>query len=122
MWIDRGFEQVHERGNTELHRLKDPAKWVPYGVGAIEGQVVDRGLPVLEAGAIEANGATAPAYGPGEEPARPRARRPRRRTTSPEPIAAPCGRTAIRLQFEGPRAAMRGRCQWRRRGADKGIA
>ena len=28
----------------------------------------DRGLPVLEAGAIEANGATAPAYGPGEEP------------------------------------------------------
>ena len=69
MWIEpAGFEQVHERGTTEAHRLKDPSKWVPYGVGAIEGQVVDRGLPVLEAGAIEANGATAPAYGPGEEP------------------------------------------------------
>jgi len=68
MWIEpAGFEQVHERGNTEVHRLKDPAKWVPYGVGAIEGQVVDRGLPVLEAGAVAPNG-VAPEYGPGEEP------------------------------------------------------
>ena len=68
MWIEpAGFEQVHERGNTEVHRLKDPAKWVPYGVGAIEGQVVDRGLPVLEAGAVVPNG-VAPEYGPGEEP------------------------------------------------------
>ena len=38
MWIEpRGFEEVHTRGNTEQHRLQDPSKWVPYGVGAIEG-------------------------------------------------------------------------------------
>ena len=83
MWIEpRGFEEVHERGNTEAHRLQDPSKWVPYGVGAIEGQANGgaRGaLPVLQAGAT--NGAASPdpasttamppAYGPGEEP-RPR--------------------------------------------------
>ena len=48
------------------HRLQDPAKWVPFGVGAIEGQA-GRPLKVLEGGAP----ATGPAYGPGEEP-RPR--------------------------------------------------
>ena len=38
MWIEpRGFEEVHSRGNTEAHRLQDPSKWVPFGVGAIEG-------------------------------------------------------------------------------------
>ena len=37
-------------------------------MGAIEGEVVGRGLPVLEAGAVEANGTSAPDYGPGEEP------------------------------------------------------
>ena len=38
MWIEpAGFGQVHERGTQEQHRLKDPAKWVPFGVGAIEG-------------------------------------------------------------------------------------
>ena len=51
-----------------MHRLKDPAKWVPYGVGAIEGQATVGGaqLPVLEAGvaASEANG------GSGVEPKR----------------------------------------------------
>jgi hypothetical protein len=54
MWIEpAGFQQVHERGNVEAHRLSDPSKWVPYGVGAIEGQSSDAGraLPVLEAGA-----------------------------------------------------------------------
>ena len=64
MWIEpAGFEQVHDRGATESHRLKDPAKWVPYGVGAIEGQAAEgsRELPVLDTGG----------YGPGEEP-RPR--------------------------------------------------
>ena len=53
MWIEpAGFTQVHERGNTEAHRLSDPSKWVPYGVGAIEGQSSEAGraLPVLEAG------------------------------------------------------------------------
>jgi lysine 2,3-aminomutase len=38
MWIEpSGFEQAHLRGRTEPHRLQDPSKWVPYGVGAIEG-------------------------------------------------------------------------------------
>ena len=36
----RGFEEIHSRGNTEAHRLQDPSKWVPFGVGAIEGTVV----------------------------------------------------------------------------------
>ena len=83
MWIEpRGFQETHARGNLEAHRLQDPAKWVPFGVGAIEGT---GGPPVraLESG----NGAgdiaatpvpsvtpiplAAPHYGPGEEP-RPR--------------------------------------------------
>ena len=54
MWIEpAGFEQIHERGNEGAHRLQDPAKWVPFGVGAIEGQSSESGrvLPVLEAGA-----------------------------------------------------------------------
>ena len=39
MWIEpRGFEEIHSRGNQEQHRLQDPSKWVPYGVGAIEGE------------------------------------------------------------------------------------
>ena len=50
MWIEpKGFEEVHLRGNTEAHRLQDPSKWVPFGVGAIEGKA-GRPLPVLEAG------------------------------------------------------------------------
>ena len=69
MWIEpRGFEEVHARGNTEAHRLQDPSKWVPFGVGAIEG-TAGAPLKVLEDG----NGAAPeePEYGPGEEP-RPR--------------------------------------------------
>ncbi|MFL5677988.1 MAG: lysine 2,3-aminomutase, partial [Chloroflexota bacterium] len=62
MWIEpRGFEEIHTRGNTEAHRLQDPSKWVPFGVGAIEG-TSSGVLPVLEAG---------DEFGPGEEP-RPR--------------------------------------------------
>ncbi len=78
MWIEpAGFEQVHTRGATDQHRLKDPSKWVPYGVGAIEGRTAEgagTSLPVLEPGvaASEANGGTGAApkrvYGPGEEP------------------------------------------------------
>ena len=68
MWIEpSGFEEIHSRGNDEAHRLQDPSKWVPYGVGAIEGRAL--------ADAPEAaNHAARPelrAYGPGEEP-RPR--------------------------------------------------
>ena len=40
MWIEpAGHAQIHARGNTEAHRLQAPQKWVPYGVGAIEGRV-----------------------------------------------------------------------------------
>jgi len=57
MWIEpRGFEEIHSRGNVEQHRLQDPSKWVPYGVGAIEGQAA-RALPVLDAGT---NGGSSP--------------------------------------------------------------
>ena len=39
MWIEpAGHDEIHARGNTEAHRLQAPEKWVPYGVGAIEGQ------------------------------------------------------------------------------------
>ncbi|HEX5825955.1 MAG TPA: hypothetical protein VFY23_00415, partial [Candidatus Limnocylindrales bacterium] len=78
MWIEpAGFEQVHERGNQEAHRLKDPSKWVPYGVGAIEGSASEgaKVLPVLEAGAAVGSAAGVPgvpgaagSFGPGEEP------------------------------------------------------
>ena len=53
MWIEpAGFAQVHDRGAEGTHRLKDPAKWVPLGVGAIEGTATEtRALPVLEPGA-----------------------------------------------------------------------
>jgi lysine 2,3-aminomutase len=59
MWIEpQGFAETHQRGVTDGHRLSDPKKWVPFGVGAVEGRA-RRPLEVL------------PAYGPGEEP-RPR--------------------------------------------------
>ena len=71
MWIEpEGFAQVHTRGNVDAHRLQQPGKWTPYGVGPMEGEV--RGLPVLPAGAAGDGGkAEKKAYGPGEEP-RPR--------------------------------------------------
>ena len=56
------------RGNTEAHRLQDPSKWVPFGVGAIAGTAGEP-LQVIEAGADAA--APVVEYGPGEEP-RPR--------------------------------------------------
>ena len=71
MWIEpKGFEEVHTRGNTEAHRLQDPSKWVPFGVGAIEG-TASAPLPVLEAGRRVRRAARSRVYGPGEEP-RPR--------------------------------------------------
>ena len=75
MWIEpKGFEEVHARGNTVAHRLQDPSKWVPFGVGAIEGQS-GRPLPVLEAGEPPTSNGTGATngteFGPGEEP-RPR--------------------------------------------------
>ena len=72
MWIEpRGFNELHTRGNTEAHRLQDPAKWVPFGVGAIEGQS-GPSLRVLESGEAAApESSPNPSYAPGEEP-RPR--------------------------------------------------
>lgn len=97
MWIEpKGFQEVHSRGNTEAHRLQDPSKWVPFGVGAIQGRaagVRGRDLGRLEPGELddieraatdtnsgivepedvlsEEQRADRPTYGPGEEP-RPR--------------------------------------------------
>ena len=64
-----GFEQVHSRGNEERHRLQEPGKWVPYGVGAIEG-VGRTPLPTLQPGADQpaSNGGdqrAAADFGPG---------------------------------------------------------
>jgi lysine 2,3-aminomutase len=66
MWIEpSGFEQTHRRGNEAAHRLQDPTKWVPYGVGAIEGAA---GEPLA---ALPAGTELARDFAPGEEP-RPR--------------------------------------------------
>jgi hypothetical protein len=82
MWIEpKGFQETHTRGNTEAHRLQDPAKWVPFGVGAIEGKTATP-LRVLDPGG------EAPEYGPGEEP------RPR----EGEPTASAHGELLERLQ------------------------
>ena len=65
MWIEpAGFVETHTRGNDEAHRLQDPSKWVPYGVGALEGEA-GQPLPVLQVGTGET---AVPAFGPGEEP------------------------------------------------------
>ncbi len=76
MWIEpKGFEEIHQRGNTEAHRLQDPSKWVPFGVGAIEGQAGRAAAacsrPASADAATEAAAEPATEYGPGEEP-RPR--------------------------------------------------
>lgn len=67
MWIEpAGFQELHARGATGPHRLQDPSKWVPYGVGAIEGQAAP---PKLElADGAEAGADRIGEYGPGEEP------------------------------------------------------
>jgi lysine 2,3-aminomutase len=73
MWIEpAGFREIHERGNVERHRLQSPDKWVPYGVGAIEGRS-RTDMPTLGPGDSTDGDrpATQPSYGPGEEP-RPR--------------------------------------------------
>ena len=64
-----GFEEVHERGNTEVHRLKDPGKWVPSGVGAMEGQAVGSWAAGARGGPrCGRRVPTTPDFGPGEEP------------------------------------------------------
>jgi lysine 2,3-aminomutase len=91
MWIEpSGFEETHRRGNVAAHRLQDPSKWVPYGVGAIEGtasgelaasgqRLAGEQPAALEPGAPPSSPADAPGhphdpefvYEPGQEP-RPR--------------------------------------------------
>ena len=66
MWIQpSGFEQAHLRGRTAPHRLQDPAKWIPYGVGAIDGTAGEP-LAALPPGTEPGRD-----FAPGEEP-RPR--------------------------------------------------
>ena len=71
MWIEpTNFDEVHQSGNDQPHRLQRPEKWTPYGVGAIEG-TARQALPVLSADAGPANrhgAAPKPDYKPGEEP------------------------------------------------------
>ncbi|HEX8941012.1 MAG TPA: lysine 2,3-aminomutase [Candidatus Limnocylindrales bacterium] len=68
MWIEpAGFEQIHARGNDQPHRLQDPSKWVPLGVGPIEGRA-GAPLPVLPPEASGDGGSGERRYGPGEEP------------------------------------------------------
>jgi lysine 2,3-aminomutase len=39
MWIEPvGFAEIHSRGATDPHRLQQPEKWLPYGIGAIKGK------------------------------------------------------------------------------------
>jgi hypothetical protein len=54
MWIEpKGFSELHTRGNTEAHRLQDPSKWQPLGIGgAVEGSA-GAPLPVLPSGTEE---------------------------------------------------------------------
>ena len=48
MWIEpSGHAQVHARGNTQAHRLQNPEKWQPLGIGGpVEGSVASE-LSVL---------------------------------------------------------------------------
>jgi lysine 2,3-aminomutase len=52
MWIEpAGFQELHARGATAPHRLQDPSKWIPYGVGAIEGSAAPP-RPALPGGGV----------------------------------------------------------------------
>jgi lysine 2,3-aminomutase len=64
MWIEPAdFEGTHRRGNESPHRLQDPGKWIPYGVGAIEG-LAERPTEALRPGPAELSPEDAP---PDEE-------------------------------------------------------
>jgi lysine 2,3-aminomutase len=64
MWIaPSGFETAHLRGRTEPHRLQDPSKWIPYGVGPIEGTAGEPRLG-LEPGSTAGTPESAVAAGP----------------------------------------------------------
>ncbi len=73
MWIEpAGFAEIHTRGSTEGHRLQDPSKWVPLGVGPIEGRQVrpalGEGSAIADGGAASGEGSPAAQPGPSEEP------------------------------------------------------
>ena len=96
----RASRTTHSRGNTEAHRLQDPSKWVPFGVGAIEGSAA-RPLRVLEGGEP-----TVPASSPRRRRrrarVRPRVRGRDRTRLRPGRGAAAARRRADRV---GPRGA-----------------
>ena len=71
-WIERAVEGSTVGAPRSSIGSRTSAKWVPYGVGAIEGQAIQapRRLPVVEGAvaASESNGNVKPVYPPGEEP------------------------------------------------------
>ena len=93
-----GFQEVHSRGNTEAHRLQDPSKWVPFGVGAIEGTASAGAARarVGRGGRRRAPASTARARSPD----RARASRPRRPTGS-------CSRPAVGFEARASANAAR---------------
>ena len=97
MWIEpKGFEEIHQRGNTEAHRLQDPSKWVPFGVGALEGQA-GRAAPRPGGGSDARRGARTSAR--ARSPGRARVSRPRQPTGScsrPLRPSSPPGRRCSR--------------------------
>lgn len=49
MWIEpAGFSAIHQRGNLENHRLQDPEKWNPLGIGSIK-EKAEEFRPILAA-------------------------------------------------------------------------
>ena len=90
MWIEpRGFQETHTRGNTEAHRLQDPSKWVPFGVGAIEGTVGRSAARPPGRRSHRDPAAGCRPTRPARSLARARASRPRRPTAS---CSSPIGR------------------------------
>ena len=68
MWIEpKGFEETHQRGNTEAHRLQDPSKWVPVRRRGARGPGRARRCACSSRGERR-RAEPAPDYGPGEEP------------------------------------------------------
>ncbi|HEU6439562.1 MAG TPA: lysine 2,3-aminomutase [Terriglobales bacterium] len=83
MWIEpAGFEQTHRRGNEAAHRLQDPAKWIPYGVGTIEG-TAGQPLDALEPGSNAQTPGIAEGGSPGGAASEPRSPRPPEFTYAP---------------------------------------
>jgi lysine 2,3-aminomutase len=69
MWIEpAGFQELHARGATAPHRLQDPSKWIPYGVGAIEGSAAPPRPALPGGGASDPEGSAPDPEGSAPEP------------------------------------------------------